>query len=136
MSLKHSLCSGYYDQRDQFFLKTYFLYKQLGAGFSPESCCGLKLMVAQQFDQVTYVCKEYNNLQDSKLIFIMTNFTIFPTILLRQLNLGVIGLTTIVHILQKKNSAFLYLQFLLLLSERGLSPKSCLVNCPPRAICL
>ena len=39
-----------------------------------------------------------------------------------------VGLTTILRLLQRN---FLYLQFLLLLSERGLSPESCLVFSHP-----
>ena len=34
-------------------------------------------------------CKEYSNFQDSKSIFMISDFKIFPIILLRQLNFGV-----------------------------------------------
>ena len=44
-----------------------------------------------------------------------------------------VGLTTILRLLQRN---FLYLQFLLLLSERGLSPESCLVFSHPWVSCL
>ena len=48
----------------------------------------------------------------------------------------IVGLTTIVRLLQRKNSTFLYRQFLLLHSERGWSPESCLPICHPKASCL
>ena len=79
-------------------------------------------MVAQQFDQLTYVCEEYNNLQDSKLVFIISDFKIFQKMLQRQLNFGVVGLTAILRLL-KKPPLFFNLQFLLLLSEKGLALK-------------
>ena len=73
-----------------------FFYKQLGSGLSPQSSLYFKvfgtqscLMVAQQFEQVTYVYKKYNNFQDSKSIFMISDFKTFPIMLLRQLNLGV-----------------------------------------------
>ena len=60
---------------------TYF-FKQLVSGLSPLSCKFFKfflaqscLMVAYQFNQVTYVCEEYSNFQDSKSLFIF--FLIF-----------------------------------------------------------
>ena len=34
-------------------------------------------------DQLTYVCKQYNNFQDSKFIFMISVFKIFPIMLLR-----------------------------------------------------
>ena len=48
----------------------------------------------------------------------------------------IVGLTAILRSLQRKNYTFLYLQFLLLLGEKGLSPESCLAICHPRASCL
>ena len=57
----------------------------------------------------------------------------------------IVSLTAILRLLQKKNSTFLHFnfsfsfltfQFLLLVSERGLSPKSCLAICHLTASCL
>ena len=47
--------------------------------FEAHSC----LMVAQWFDQITYVCEVWNNLQDSKSIFMKADFKNFLTMLLR-----------------------------------------------------
>ena len=49
------------------FLKITYIFKVFGA----QSC----LMVAQQFDQMTYVYEECNNFQDSKLIFMILKFS-------------------------------------------------------------
>ena len=68
--------------------------------FGAQSCS----MVAQQFDQITYVYEECNTFQDSKLILMISDFKIFPIMLLRQLNCGV---TAILRLLQTKNSTFL-----------------------------
>ena len=38
-------------------------------------------MVAKWFEQVTYVCEECNNLQDTKPIFMITDFKISPVVL-------------------------------------------------------
>ena len=46
-------------------LKVAYIFTVFGA----QSC----LMIAQWFDQVTYVCEECINLQDSKLVFMITN---------------------------------------------------------------
>ena len=43
---------------------------------------------------------------------------------------------TILRLLQREKSTFLYLQFLLLFNERRLSPESCLVIYHLRASCL
>ena len=82
-------------------------------------------MVVSLFHEVTYVCEECNNLQDWKWIFMITDFKIFPKMLLRW--------TTFLRLLQRRNSVFLYLYVLLLLSKRGLSPESCLAVCHPMA---
>ena len=79
--------------------------------FEIESC----LMVAQKFDQVSYICKEYSNFQDSKPIFMISDFKIFPKMLLRQLNFGAFG--TFSCLLQRKNPLFFNLQSLLLLNN-------------------
>ena len=42
-----------------------------------ESC----LMVAKWFEQVTYACEECSNLQDTKPIFMITDFKISPVVL-------------------------------------------------------
>ena len=107
-------------------LKVAYIFKVFGA----QSC----LMVAQQFNQITYVYKECNNFQDSKLIFMIGDFRIFPIMLLRQLNCDVSSTQQLCYVDCKgKTPLFSYLQFLLLLSEKGLSPESCLAICHPRA---
>ena len=72
-----------------------------------------------------YVCQECRI--KSKSISIMTGFKVFSIMLLRQLNFGVLwGWQLITFTAKGKLSTFLYLQFLLLLSETGLDPESCL----------
>ena len=85
-------------------------------------------MIAAWFEQVRYVYKECNNLQDSKSILMMS------------VHFGdsaepwcIFGLTTFLGLVERKNSTFLYLQFLLLLSKRELIPESCLAISHPRA---
>ena len=51
----HFLCIS--NQGQALTLKVAYIFKVFGT----QSC----LMVAQQFDQVTYVCKEFNNFQNS-----------------------------------------------------------------------
>ena len=46
------------------------------------------LMVDKLFDQKTYVCEEWNNFQDSKLIFMISDFKFFSTMLLGHVNCG------------------------------------------------
>ena len=58
-------------------LKIAYIFKVFGA----QSC----LIVAQQFDQTIYVYEECNNFQDSKLIFMIIDFKVFPIMLLRWL---------------------------------------------------
>ena len=106
-------------------LKVAYIFKVLGA----QTC----LMVAWQCDQVTYVCEEYRNFQDSKSIFLTSDFKIFPILLLRQLNYW---FKSYFAFIQRENSLFFNLQFLLSLSERELSPESCLVICHLRTSCL
>ena len=69
-------------------LKVAYIFKV----FRAQSC----LMVAQQFDQITYVYEECNNFQDSKLIFMISDFHnhAFETA----------ELTVILRLLQRKNS--------------------------------
>ena len=74
-------------------LKVAYIFKV----FRAQSC----LMVAQQFDQFTYVCDEYSNFQGSKSIFMISDFKIFPIMLLKQLNCG----------LPKKNITVTFLGF-------------------------
>ena len=40
--------------------------------------------------KVTYICKKYSKFQDSKSLFMISGFNIFPIILLGQLNFGVL----------------------------------------------
>ena len=92
---------------------------------------GLKVAycLAQQFDQLTYACEEYNNYKNSKSIFMISNFKVFPIMLLRQRK----NLTKEKHDQKGKTPLFFSLQFLLFLSEKGLSPERCLAICHPRA---
>ena len=88
------------------------------------------LMVAQQFDQVTYVCEEHRNFQDSKSILMINDFKILPIILLRQLNFDILSVYQLLYIYYKgKSPLFFNLLFLLLLSEKSLGPESCLAIC-------
>ena len=85
-SLKPHLVFFMCNQGQASALKVTYIFKVFGA----QSC----LMVAQQFHQVTYVCKEYNNFQDSKSI---RDFKTFPIILLR---------IDILRLFQRTNSTF------------------------------
>ena len=68
-----------------------YIFKVLGA----QSC----LMVAQQFDQITH--EECNNFQDSKFLFIVSDFKIFPIRFLRQLNCGVVSVYQLFYVYYK-----------------------------------
>ena len=97
-------------------LKVTYILKFFGA----PSC----LMVAQQFDLVTSAGEECNNFQDSKSMFLISAFNIFPIMLLRQLNFGLLSAKQPFYFLYEgKTLLFFNLQFLLLLSEKGLSPE-------------
>ena len=81
-----------------FMIYTYFLYKPLGSGLSPQSCLyfqgfwGLKLFNCYLIVwPITYVCDKCNNFQDSKLIFLISDSNIFTIMLLRRLNCGVLS---------------------------------------------
>ena len=60
------------------------------------------------FGQVTYVCAEYSNFQGSKSIYMISDFTVFLSILLKQLNYAVyvVSLFGILRLLQKKDPLF------------------------------
>ena len=110
---RHTLVFFISNQGQASALKVAYVFKVFGA----QSC----LMV----EQVTYVYKKYNNFQDSKSIFMISNFKNFPIILLRQLNLGVILVWQLFYIYYKgKTPLLINLQFALLLSEREFSPES------------
>ena len=87
-------------------LKVVYIFKVFG----DQSC----LMVAYCFYQITHVCEECNNLQDSKSTILTAEFWCF----------------VFIRLLQRNNLTFM---FLLLLSKKGLSPESCLAICYPRA---
>ena len=75
--------------------------------------------------------------QDSKSLFIISDFKIFTKMFLRQLNFRVLSFFQLLYVNCKGKSQFFFnLQFLLLLNERGLSPESCLAICHPRVSCL
>ena len=79
-------------------LKVSYIFKIFGT----QSC----LMVAQQFDQVTYVFEEYNNFQDSKSVFTTSDFKFFPIMLLRQLNFGILSVYSYFTFVTKKKLQF------------------------------
>ena len=98
-------------------LKVAYIFKFPGA----QSC----LMVVQQFE-VTYVSKECSNFQDSKPIFMINDFKIFPKILLRHIKLGALSFQQLLDAYYKRRTPLVCnLQILLLLSESRLSPESC-----------
>ena len=87
---------------------------------------------------MTYVCEKCNNFQDSKSIFMNTNFRNFSNNafeMAESCSWWIVGLTTILWLLQRWNSTFLDLLFFLLLSERGLRPVSCLAIWHPGVSC-
>ena len=55
--------------------------------FGVQSC----LIVAQPFEQVTYVCEKYNNFRDSRSIFMVSDYKVFPIMLMGLLNLGLLS---------------------------------------------
>ena len=96
-------------------------------------------MVAQQFDQVTYIARDkiiFRIRNPYIQIFVISGFKIV-LMFLRQLNFGVLLVEQLFFIYYKgKTPLFCDLQFLLLLSERWLSPESCLAVCHSRSSCL
>ena len=92
-------------------LKIAYIFKFFGF----QSC----LMVDLWFEQVAYVCDEFNNFQDSKLIFMISDFKTFPIMLSGQLNCGLMSVSQLFYVYFKgKNPLFFNLQFLLL-NEKG-----------------
>ena len=71
--------------------------------FWAQSC----LMAAQQFYKVTYVSEEYNNFQDSKSVFMISDFKIPSNAFHASEFWWILDLTVILRSLQKKNSIFL-----------------------------
>ena len=115
------------NQGQQSVLKAAYIFKV----FRVQSC----LMAAQYFDQVIYVCHEYNNFQDSGSILMISDFKIFSIMLSRQVNFGTLSVQQLFYVYYKRKTPFFFnLQFLLLLSERNLSPESCLAICRPRLV--
>ena len=66
-------------------LKVAYFFK----GFEAQSC----LIFSYWFNQVTQVFEEWNNLLDSKSVFMICDFKFFPIMLLRQLNLGALSVS-------------------------------------------
>ena len=56
-----------------------------------QSFWGSKLLNGY-FSSLTNVCEEYNSFQVSRQMFIISDFKVFPKILLRQLNFGVLSI--------------------------------------------
>ena len=64
----------------------------------------------------------------------ISDFKIFSIMILKQLNYGVFSLYQLFYVYYKgKTPLIIKLYFLLLLSETGLNPESCLAICHPRA---
>ena len=116
---------------------TLIFYKQLGSGPGPQSCLYFQgfwaqsyFMVDQQFDQVTFAGKEYNNFEDSKSVFMISDFRIFPIMLWKQLSFG----EQLFYVYYKVKTPLLFnLEFLLFLREGVLSAESSLAICHPWA---
>ena len=104
------------------------------SGLIPGSCLYSQGFRGSKLINGCSVVEEYNNIQDSKSMLMISDSKIFPIMLLRQL-ICIVGLTPILHLSERKNSSLIS-SFLLLLSERGLSPESCLAICHARASCL
>ena len=74
-------------------------------------------------------------ISEAKSTFIISDFNTFSKMFLRQLNFGVLSVWKPVYVYCKgKTPLFFNLYFLLLLSERGLSPESCLAIYHARAV--
>ena len=58
--------------------------------------------------QVTDVCEECNNFQDSKPIFMINVFQIFPIMFLRQLNFGVLLVKQLFYVYCKGKTSLFY----------------------------
>ena len=112
--------------------------EQLGSGIIPQSFLYFQGFRSSKLlngclvvFQVTYDC---NNFQDSKSIFMISDFKIFPVMFLRQLKFGANSVQYLFYIYYKEKTPLCFnLSFLLLLSERGLSPESCSAIYHPRA---
>ena len=77
---------------------TLFFYKRLGSDLCPQSCLYFQSFRDSRLLNGCLVVspsnlfrEEYNNFQDSKSIFMISDFKIFPIMLLRQLNCGVLS---------------------------------------------
>ena len=95
-----------------FFVSITFFYKQLGPTLSPQSCLyfqnfwGLKSFnCCLVIDQITYAC---NNFQDSKLIFMISDFENYRIMILRQLNCGVLSVWQIFYIYHNGKTALFF----------------------------
>ena len=74
----HKLCQ-FFDEKYNPFQLHLFFYKQLGSGVSPPSCLYSQGFQGSKFFngclivcEVTYVCEDYSNVQDSKSIFMIS----------------------------------------------------------------
>ena len=103
---------------------TYFFYKQLQGQASALKVAYIVkvfeaqgyLIAVQQFHRLTYVCRKCNNFQDSKFIFMGSNFKISPIMLLRQLNFGILVVQQLAYVDYKGKTPLPFnLQLLLLL---------------------
>ena len=103
---------------------TQFFYKLLGSGLSCQRCLHFqgfldsKLLNGCLVTYVTYVREKYSNFQDSKSIYMISNFKIFPIMLLRGPNFCV----------QKFNSYFTFITKEKLFSSLICSFYCCLVK--------
>ena len=105
---------------------TYCFYKQLGS----EGFLGLTFLNGCLVVWRSNLCEEYSSFQNSKPILMISNFKIFLTMLLRQVNFG--PLNSYFTFMTKEKLRFsLICCFYCCL--RGLSPEICLAICHPRA---
>ena len=67
----------------------------------------------------------------------ISDLKIFPKMPLRQLNFWcIVGLTAILHLLERKTPLFFIAYFILLLSERGMDLQNSLAICHPKTSCI
>ena len=64
-------------------LKVTYIFNVFGA----QRC----LMIAQYFDEATYFREEYNNFQNSRSLYLISDFKVFQIMLLRQLKFAVLS---------------------------------------------
>ena len=75
-----------------------FFYKQLGSDLNSQSCLyfqrfrGSELLNGCLIIWPSNLCEEYNNFQNSRSMYLITDFKVFQIMLLRQLNFTVFSI--------------------------------------------